>query len=213
MNGMKERLDGAVIMARGAGRRMGAVKGLLACPDGDGEPFVARIAACYQAAGIEGVVVCVAAEAERYAAAVAQVKGVQVVTAPAGGETARTVYAGWRALSPEVTHVWAHPVDLPLVQPATLAQLQAVVEEQGERVVRPVHCQTPGHPVIVPVTVLRRLAARESWRQRPMLSVLNEGAAAGRIGGIVAVPTSDPGVVADFDEPGDFEDNSKFVRG
>lgn len=210
---MSSRNDGVVIMARGKSSRMGSHKGLLICPDSEGQTFVARIAACYRQAGIDGVVVCTGELVAAYTAALAGTTGFGVVAAPAGGETGLTVFAGWRALPDEVTHVWAHPVDLPLVTPATLGLLRDVVVGQSERVVRPVHEQVPGHPVIVPVSILSTLAPMPVWEKAPMRSVLAHGLETGNIDECLYVSVADAGVVSDFDQPSDFEGTDSIDRG
>jgi len=200
---MTTRLDCAVILARGASRRMGSPKGLLPCPGAESETFVAKIAGDYRRLGIGGVVVCPEDLVGAYASALVDVVGFSVVGGPTGGETGQTLQLGWYALGTGPTHLWAQPVDLPLVMPRTRKQLLRVSTAQPGRVVRPVCGNEPGHPVIVPVETMAALAVHGTWQEAPVREVLDLGRRSGRIAALVPVSVTDSGVVRDFDRPGD----------
>jgi len=192
-------------MARGASLRMGATKGLLPCPGTRDESFATRIVRAYEELDFGGILVCTANLAEAYAVALTNYRGFRVVGAVSGGETGLTLQVGWRALPAVTTHIWAHPVDLPLVGVATLEQLKTVSEGEPERIVRPAFGAAPGHPVIVPVTVLETLSDCEFWKSAPVRDVFADGRRRGKLMEPLAVPVGDCGVVEDFDQPSDFE--------
>lgn len=197
--------DHAVILARGTSSRMGRPKGLVSLP-GDGSTFLQRIVALYRGSGIPVTVVTLPAVVGSYRAVLAATGGACVVAAPGGGDTARTLLAGWHSLdsgTERIERIWAHPVDLPLVNPATLALLAAAAREHPGRILRPVHADTPGHPVLVPAGVLEILAAHPECADDKLQSFFTRGTTAGWFPDLVAVAVGDPGVSSDFDTPAD----------
>lgn len=197
--------DHAVVLARGTSSRMGRPKGLVTLP-GDGSTFLQRIVALYRRSGIPVTVVTLPAVVSSYRAVLAATGGAGVVAAPAGGDTARTLLAGWQSFdsaTERIERIWAHPVDLPLVKPATLPLLAAAAREHPGRIVRPVYAGTPGHPVLVPVGVLEILAAHPECADDKLQSFFTRGTAAGWFPDVVAVAVADAGVSSDFDTPAD----------
>jgi CTP:molybdopterin cytidylyltransferase MocA len=200
-----QRQDLVLILARGDSRRMRSPKGLLPCPGHEPETFVGRIAACYDRLGMTCVVVTTPVLATAHAEAVAAVASCRVVARAPGGETGRTVWWGWRAASAATTHLWAHPVDMPLVLASTLQALLAASSTAPGRVVRPVCGGQPGHPVIMPTAVLARLLDPAAWQHETMAAVLGQGTARGEMKPSLLIPVADTGVVCDFDTPADLE--------
>ncbi len=200
---MTERTDLVVIMARGASRRMGQAKGLLSDPATDDVPFVAAIAGRYAQLGLTGVVVTTPDLVASHAEALHNISAFAVVGAPGGGDTALTLWQAWESTGRRATHLWAHPVDLPLVTEMSLRRLLAHASQHPTRLVRPVWRQRPGHPVIMPASVLNAMQRRDDWRVAPMREVIAMLCQMAHIGEPVLMPVADPGVVTDFDCPAD----------
>lgn len=199
------RQDRALILARGASRRMGRPKGLARLP-GQGACFLEMILNAYSAYGIEVLVVAGSGGQEAYGEVIRSV-GAGLLVADDAGDTARTVALGRRAFGAQATHLWAHPVDVPEVDPATLVGLGESSRREPTRAVRPVCEGTPGHPVVLPCALLDRIDERlggegllaadgpmgealrrlEEWNLPPVLSVA----------------VDDAGVARDYDAPED----------
>jgi molybdenum cofactor cytidylyltransferase len=194
------RRDAVIILARGRSRRMGRPKGLIAAPGG-GVRLAEAVWEPYRTRGWPGVLIARTAEAESYAAALGAAAGLRVAAAPDGGETAATVFAGWRELchgdAAPPTHLWLHPVDLPEVGTTTIDLLHAASERQPDRVCRPLWQGRPGHPVVAPAAALSAVADRRAgwpgpWRDLLELEdVLRP----------VQVAVQDGGVCRDYDTP------------
>lgn len=212
------RTDRAVIMARGLGARMGVPKGLLRLSD-DGPTFLRIIAKLYGFFGLPVDVVVRPQDADVYGAVLEDVPNVRMIPADGGGDTALTLLAAWRfwrEASIECSHVWAHPVDLPLVTADTLALLKDRSRQGPEGILRPTHLGVPGHPVILPTTVLELLEVpeqRAAWSEAPLRDFLSAASARGLITAPVPVPVEDQGVVRDFDRPEDMTTIRQDKRG
>lgn len=198
------RCDLAVVMARGQGRRMGAVKGLLR-PRGWDCSFAGRLVRTYAAAGLPALVMVAAGQQEAFAGDL-QGTGLDpgcVVAGPQGGDTALTLLAAWRLAGRRSTHVWAQPVDMPLVSVETLRGLLAASRAEPGRVVRPAVAGRPGHPVVLPAWVLRKLEAAPGHHDGPMQAFLAQLQTQDEAAGTGLLPCADDGAVRDFDEPAD----------
>jgi xanthine/CO dehydrogenase XdhC/CoxF family maturation factor len=181
---------GAVVLAAGAGRRLGGVaKALLPI---DGEAFLARIVAVAVAAGVrpEDVVVVVGPPFADDVAAAARALGAGVVVNPAPERgMASSVALGFAAIAArpvQAALLW--PVDHPRVSPATVQALVA----NGAGV--PVHGGRGGHPALVPRALFGELAACANAA---------EGARGVLRGALARLDVVDPGVLADVDLPAD----------
>ena len=203
------RADVAVIMARGRSRRMGRAKGLVQWVP-DGPPLVRIIADTYRAAGIPFLVVTLPDLAAAYGAAVGEGGGGAILPAEPGGDTARTMVLARRFLAGEgVTHLWAHPVAMPLVQESTLVLLRKVSRLRPTEVVRPALNLQPGHPVILPETRVKGFEALDGWREGSVRDLLaGDGFQKTRM-----VWVDDHGVVSDFDRPEDLPPGSPTSPG
>lgn len=136
-----------LLLAAGAGRRMGTPKALLR--DDSGKPFVARALAVLQAGGCDEVIVVVGAEAD-------------AVTGLVGGD-ARVVHAAdWaegmgaslRAGLASAAHTQAgcavvSLVDLPDVGVEVVRRLLASVPSEEAALARAAYGGRPGHPVLI----------------------------------------------------------------
>jgi CTP:molybdopterin cytidylyltransferase MocA len=191
-------LLGAVVLAAGAGRRLGGVaKALLPVRGRDGDAtFLERIVGTAAGAGVAArdVVVVIAAPFGDAVAAEARRLGTAVVENPAPERgMASSVARGFAALDAapgvvvDAAFLW--PVVHPHVAPATLATLVA----QGEGV--PSHGGRGGHPPLVPRRLFALLA---TCGDRP-------GGAREVLRALPRLPVDDAGVIADVEVPADRE--------
>jgi len=184
----------AIVLAAGEGRRMGGPKALL--PLGDGT-FLSRACDLFARAGVASVVVVLGAEAER-------------VRAQAGIPAAATVAVNDRWRDGMLTSVWAgldaaegqgadavllHPVDHPLVDPATIDRVLGALRSAAAIAV-PTWGGRRGHPGGFQSTVFAALRAASP--DRGARAVLAEDP------GRVVHVTGDPGCVTGIDTPEDY---------
>lgn len=200
-------MDRVVIMARGLGLRMGVPKGLLRFSP-EVPAFVRMIADLYLAAGFAVDVVTRNRTAQAHRDELPETENLRVLPADDGGDTAWTLLTAWRYWRDQAagcTHVWAHPVDLPLVTSASLDLLRRQSLKDPERIIRPVWQGTPGHPVVLPVKVLQMLDQQECWQKEPLRDFLVHAVSEGLCPPPLTVDVPDPGIVRDFDRPEDLE--------
>ena len=133
-----------MVLAAGAGRRMGGPKALLRI---GGESFLARAARALARPGLASVVAVLGHDAARVAAEAAAPTGVSLV------ENARyqegmlsSILRGLdEAEALRADAIVLHPVDHPLVDPATVDRVIAALEE-GAVIAVPTHGIRRGHP-------------------------------------------------------------------
>jgi CTP:molybdopterin cytidylyltransferase MocA len=205
-SGVEARREAVVILCRGESRRLGRPKAL-ASIGADPRPLLRRVAELYVGC-LDASVLVVTFEEIRQAceALVADLTTVRVVCGSDGGDTARTLGLAWdhlRRLEPPCSHVWVHPVDLPLVGPRTIAQLGAVSAAAPSRVVRPTWAGQPGHPVILPASLLGLFAPEALRWPGPWRELMQPAIADGRLAPPLTVAVADPGVVLDHDSAAD----------
>lgn len=199
------RRDRVVVMARGLSSRMGTPKGLLRLIP-TGPTFLRSIAALYGKMALPVDVVCTDDMAEIYQGEWADLEEVRSLPAESGGDTALTLLAAWRSWRAEgisCTHLWAHPVDLPLVAEKTVRLLRDISGRKPDRIIRPQFEGVPGHPVILPAKVLEVLEGRKEWQAGPLRDFLSWAVAAGRVSEAWAAEVPDRGIIQDFDRPAD----------
>jgi CTP:molybdopterin cytidylyltransferase MocA len=187
---------GAVILAAGAGRRLGgAAKALLR--RSDGRSYLATIAGLARGAGAAELVVVVGEphRADTEAEAARLGLPVTVNPDPARG-MASSVAVGFthaaERFAADAALLW--PVDHPAV---TAATLQALVGIIGAPIRVPVHAGRGGHPT---------LFSREVWPELAACAGLADGArqvVRANPGRVARVEVMDPGVLADVDVPED----------
>lgn len=196
------RNDGVVVLARGESRRMGTPKGLLRL-DEAGPTLAALVVELYAARGWPVALVTLPSLATAYRHDLAA-GDVTVVSAPAGGGTALTVHVGSRrlaAIDPGLTHVWAHPVDLPLVAADTVDRLLVASRQAPDDVVRAAYGAVPGHPVVLPAALLSRLDATGATAAVALRTWLVDLANAGAMAPVRKLTVPDAGVIRDLDTP------------
>jgi len=188
----------AVIVAAGAGRRLGGVaKALLPYR---GQSYLAAIAATARAVGLVDAVVVVGEPFGQEVAAHARQLGLRVRVNPAPERgMASSVALGFAALgNGPAAAAWLWPVDHPAVTEATLRRLAAAIGQA--EVAQPRYLGRGGHPP---------LCRRALWSQLAACGGPSSGADGAR--GVlrsarrVAVDVDDPGVVRDIDTPADLE--------
>lgn len=200
------RRDRAVILARGASRRMGRPKGLVRFP-GRRDCFLEMLLEVYSSLGIPVLVVAGPDGNKSYGPIVGGAECAQLLTADAAGDTARSVGLAWRHLDGAATHLWAHPVDVPEVTPATLTMLLDASRREPERVLRPAWDGRPGHPVILPAQALAALDATLpggglTAAEGRMQEIL-DGLEAAAHPALRTLDVADPKVACDYDAPED----------
>ena len=186
---------GAVILAAGAGMRLGGVaKALLAARDG--RSFLACIVDTARAVGVEDVVVVVAPPHEELVAAHARELGARVArnAEPERG-MASSIAIGFAAVAGGASDAaWLWPVDHPDVTADTLRELIEALP--GHDAARPVVGGHGGHPPLVARALFAALAGCDR---------ADGGARAVLAGHTVDVPVGDAGCVRDVDTAADLE--------
>lgn len=189
---------GAVILAAGAGARLGGVaKALLPRRSAGGATYLETIAATARGAGLADAVVVVGPPYGDAVAGHARGLGLRVaVNADPARGMASSIAIGFAALAEgeaATEAAWLWPVDHPDVRGETLARL---VEALGvHEVARPRFDGAGGHPPLIARAVWPRLAGCASLEggARAVLAAADA----------VAVEVDDPGVVSDVDTPDD----------
>ena len=185
----------AIVLAAGEGRRMGGPKALLRVGD---ETFLARAGRLLARPGVASVVAVLGADAERVRAESALPPSVEVAVNARWREgMLSSVWRGLDAAEAEAADaVLLHPVDHPLVQPATI-----------DRVIRALSCSAAiavptwdgrrGHPGGFHRSVFAELRAAPPDRGARAVLAADPGR-------VVHVP-GDAGCVTGIDTPEDYE--------
>jgi len=145
------RSDWAVVLARGASSRMGRAKGLCRLP-GDQSSFLAHICTLHRRVGHQVAVVTLPELDVLYRDCVPAGAVDAWILHPAGGGTAATCLAAASGLDGRASHLWFHPVDLPLVVEATLRTLADLSRDDPGTILVPRHAGERGHPVVSPLS-------------------------------------------------------------
>ena len=182
---------GAVVLAAGAGARLGGVaKALLSIGDAR---FLDRVLTTAGAVGVApaDAIVVVGPPFAAEVAAAAAARGATVVVNPDPGRgMASSVALGFAALPSAIDAAFLWPVDHPWVTAATLRALVA----RGGGV--PVYQGRGGHPPLVGRALIAALATATTHP---------DGARGVLRGQLAAVAVDDPGVARDVDLPADLE--------
>jgi nicotine blue oxidoreductase len=193
-----------IVLAAGAGRRMGTPKGLLRTADGTA--WVARAVTVLDGGGCAPIVVVTGAEAERVKALVPE-PGETVTALDWDEGMGASLRAGLRAVTeraPAATAVIITLVDTPGVTAPTVARLYRLAGTGGTQVLaRAGYNGVPGHPVLI---------GRDHWAGVIEAATGDAGArryladrAADRAADrtVVLVESADVGSGADLDTPED----------
>jgi len=181
---------GAVILAAGAGMRLGGVAKALLRTAADAT-FLEQIVATARRAGLDTAVVVVAAPFGVEVATHARELGARVVENPDPARgMASSIALGFAAIAETACDAaWLWPVDHPDVTPATLAALEARLA--GHDAARPTVNGRGGHPPLV---------ARALWPRLAACADLPHGARdVFAAADVVDVPVGDAGCVRDVD--------------
>jgi len=182
-----------VILAAGRSSRMGRPKPLLAL---DGEALVERAVRVLRAGGCSGVIAVVRGEDDA-AARLAHAAGARVVVnGDAQAEQVDSLRLALRELPDDATAAAVLPVDVPFVQPPTVARLVTAFRAGTALVVRPTYHGEPGHPTLFARALFADLAAREL--PHGARTVIEAHAA-----DTLDIEVEDPGVTQDVDTPED----------
>jgi molybdenum cofactor cytidylyltransferase len=191
----------AVILAAGASTRMGSPKALLAAPSG--RPFVAAIVRALAAAQVTDIVIVTGANHDPI---------VEAVTADAAPVTPRfarnpdpsrgqlsSLWIGMdAAVTADTDALIVTLVDVPMVDPATIAQVIAAWHRTRAPIVRPAIGDRHGHPVIFDRSVFAEL--RAAPLEHGAKTVVRAHATE-----VLDVPVRDAGSLVDVDTPQDYE--------
>jgi nitroreductase/CTP:molybdopterin cytidylyltransferase MocA len=189
----------AVVLAAGAGRRMGQDKALL---DLGGTTAIERVVADLELAGVDSVVVVRAAGAGPLPAGLAE--RAHVVLAH-GSEMIASVRAGVAARPPAADGLLLLPVDHALAGHEALAALIARLDPGHGRIVLPLHGGRPGHPIALAASLAAEL---DDPRVTTLRDVIRRDP-----GRVLAVPVASPWVVRDLDTPADLAAARAALRG
>ena len=136
----------AVILAAGFSSRMGEFKPLL---DLAGMTVLERTVGLFRRAGVRDVRVVTGHRAEELAPLLEQL-GVREVRNPRYQDGMfASVKAGVATIGEDTDAFFVHPVDLPLVRPATVTKLIEAFDRQEAGIVYPVFNELRGHPTLI----------------------------------------------------------------
>lgn len=188
----------AIVLAAGAGRRMGGrPKALLTVDD---ETFLARVVRTCRDAGCDEVWIVAPTEPPGVLALAQSLKARSVVNSAPERGMFSSVQLGVRAVtesSASTADILVFPVDHPRVATSTV---RALLDARGRATtrnwIRPVYEGRGGHPILVPGPATLGLLSRDP--REPLRDALR---------GIglepLDVPVDDPGILANVNAPGD----------
>lgn len=191
----------AIVLAAGESTRMGTPKALLR--DGDGHPFVVRVARTFHAAGIDEVIVVTGTHHDAIVAAlegdrVAAMPRVVRNADPARGQLSSLWVGVDAAGHANLEAILMTLVDVPMVKETTVRAVVDAWRRHRPPIVRPAIGERHGHPVLFDRAVFDEL------RRAPLAG----GAKAvvhAHEGSLVNVEVDDEGCVTDVDTPADYD--------
>jgi CTP:molybdopterin cytidylyltransferase MocA len=185
----------AVILSAGYSSRMGRLKPLL--PLGE-STVMERVVALFAAAGLTEIVVVLGHAREEIQAVLPP--WVRVAHNPefASGMFS-SVRAGAAALSPETRAFFMLPVDIPLVDLATLQSLLDAHRENPHGIIYPCYQGRRGHPPLIPAPVISQILDHPpEGNLRQVLSAHALDA--------VNLEVADRNILFDIDNPEDYQE-------
>ena len=187
-----------VVLSGGDSRRMGSPKALLT--DADGVPFIIRIVESMREAGLTDIVVVTGNHHDAIADVLmrSSVHGVRIVRNP--DPSRGQLSSLWTAMDACVAGTEGLAmtlVDVPMLAPATIAQVVEAWRRTRAPIVRPAYGQRRGHPVIFDRAVFDELRrAPAELGARVVVSAHYDE--------VVNVVVDDPGCVVDIDTPDEY---------
>ncbi|MEE2887764.1 MAG: NTP transferase domain-containing protein [Planctomycetota bacterium] len=178
---------GAIVLAAGHGRRMGADKALL---DLGGKMAVERVVESCRTAGVEWLGIVRASGTPVLGEGLAELE-----VAVSGGEMLDSVRAGVAALPLECSAAIVFPVDYAMVSSESVCAVVDAVRN-GHEVVLPIYDDRPGHPIGLSRVCLDEVCG-DIESLRDVVSADRER--------VLAVRVEDPWVHRDLDTPEDLE--------
>jgi len=188
----------AVLLAAGAGRRMGVPKALLAYEGGPGpgeQSFLDVLAHTFRAAGCD-VLAVVGCDAERILAVHPGLDAVRNPDWLAGGQFSSAKVGLREALSRGAEAILLCPVDQPALRPATVTAVRQALGGAGVEAVVPTYEGRRGHPLGLTLETARKVLASP---EEPHLE-----AALLRLS-VSEVAVTDAGAVRDVDTPEEYQ--------
>lgn len=191
----------AVILAAGDSSRMGSPKAALTTPAG--RPFVTAIVGAFAEAQVSDVIIVTGRDHDAVVAAMAgdspPIK-VRVVrnSDPSRGQLSSLWVGMDAAIGPETDALLVTLVDVPLVRPATIAQVIDAWRRTHAPIVRPAIGARHGHPVLFDRLLFEELRAAPLDRGAKTVVRAHEAE-------ILNVPVDDEGALLDIDTPADYE--------
>lgn len=187
-------VDG-IVLAAGRSRRMGRTKALLPVDD---ETFIERAIRMLLEGGCSAVIVVVAPGANEVTRLAEQSGALVVVNQEQDSDQITSLRVGLEETTAEAEAAAVLPVDHPLVEAGTVAELLRRFRATDAAITRPTYDGRPGHPGIF----ARRLFAELS---APDLPHGAHTVIEAHTDELLDVPVDDPGVAADIDTPDDFK--------
>lgn len=172
---------------------MGRSKPLLGL---DGETLIARGVRVLRAGGCSGVVAVVCAEDDAAARLAREAGARVVVNDDPQSEQVDSLRLGLRELPHDAAAAAVLPVDVPFVQPATIARLLAAFRSGTAFIVRPTYRGEPGHPTVFSRALFDELTTRDL--PHGARTVVEAHAA-----DTLDIEVEDPGITQDVDTPED----------
>lgn len=188
---------GAVILAAGQSRRMGAANKLLT--PWRGQPLLSHVLATFQALGLP--MLLVTGHDAGAVAALARPFGCGIVHNPGYEEgMGRSLAAGITAVPPEWGAALIALGDMPMIRPETVRALLA--KQTGDPLIlAPEMGGRTGHPVLWPRPFFEELTQLRG--DKGAREIIDRHA-----GRLRTVPVDDPGIFRDFDQPDAFAPRS-----
>ena len=189
----------AIVLAAGKSSRMGRPKAMLPL---DGDTFLTRIVRTFADAGVDDVVVVVGHDADAIVASFSAVDGVaaRFVDNPdyEQGQLS-SLLTGLRLVDrPGVVAVLMTLVDVPLVSAATIRAVVDRYRTTRAPIVRPVHGNQHGHPVLIDRSLFDAFRhADPSTGAKPIIRA--------NVSSAGDVIVDDVGAFADADTPEEYE--------
>lgn len=189
----------AIVLAAGGSTRMGCPKALL--PLAAGGTFLTHIVSTFRAADVQDVVVVLGHDAQALLDAF-EATGVAarfVVNLEYAAGQLTSLVAGLRVVDrPGVRAALVTLVDIPCVDPSTVRAVVDRYRRTRAPIVRPVHGERHGHPVLIDRSLFDELRAAD--RSRGANDVIRAHVSAAG-----DVEVADEGAFTDVDTPADYE--------